>query len=45
MSEQVIKCPRCGGSGLIPYKFRTKPCPKCNGDGVVLVDTEKLVKI
>ena len=45
MAEQVIKCPKCGGSGQVAYKFRLKPCPKCNGKGAVVVDTEKLVKI
>jgi len=55
--EQIMTCPRCGGSGImwrldrkkfdetLIVEWLEKPCPVCKGKGARMIDTDKLVKI
>lgn len=34
--EKTVNCPRCGATGKIVFRKKSKPCPKCEGRGTVV---------
>jgi DnaJ-class molecular chaperone len=45
-TREVMRCPTCHGSGLLPDVDNTfEPCPMCHEDGVIDRETAHLLGI